>query len=357
MTSRQRPRSRRRYALLAALTLCVSGGATLLVLIGIDLGLHRKYERTASVNIRGYRGPLVSRKQPAETRVAVFGGSTAFGYGPDWDGSFPYLLERRLSAHAGPQGGSFVVVNLAYNNDAAYSFRFTMEDYESLDYDIAILYEGYNDLGDEPRLQVFRRQSAVFRLTGYLPIFPLIFREKALALLYGGDIRRGYEGNPTVFRPTLASRGTSAALEAAAAVAETLEQQLGRLSPGRAADPIVPSAAACTDRWRHYCGAVYDAIRWARARGIGVLVGTQPHISDRHVDQQQALALLAGHFADDPGVVHVNLGGAVNLQDRSLAYDGMHLTPAGNAVIAEGFVEPVLKMALALDRRRPEDRE
>ena len=103
--------------------------ACLVVLLAADIYLHHKYERTASVNVWGYRGPTVGPKQPLETRIAVFGGSTAFGYGPDWDGSFPYLMEQRLNALTS-RPGRFVVVNLGYNNDGAFAFRPTMEDYE-----------------------------------------------------------------------------------------------------------------------------------------------------------------------------------------------------------------------------------
>ena len=42
-------------------------------------------------------------------------------------------------------------MNLGYNNEGAYSFRATLEDYAWLDYDLALLYEGYNDMmADEP---------------------------------------------------------------------------------------------------------------------------------------------------------------------------------------------------------------
>ena len=83
----------------------------------------------------------------------------------------------------------FTVINLAYNNEGAYSFKPTLDDYRSLDYDLALLYEGYNDLlaSVRPNVAVFRHDSPVFRLTGYLPIFPIIFKEKAAAMLNGGD--------------------------------------------------------------------------------------------------------------------------------------------------------------------------
>ena len=51
-------------------------------------------------------------------------------------------------------------MNLAYNNEGAYSFRFTLGDYLYLDYDLAILYEGYNDLmGDDREPELFSVQA------------------------------------------------------------------------------------------------------------------------------------------------------------------------------------------------------
>ena len=337
--------SRRRYIVFALITVSLTLLASLIVLLVADIYLHRKYERTASVNIWGYRGPTVGSKQPSETRIGVLGGSTAFGYGPDWDGSFPYLLEQRLKAHTS-RPGPFVVLNLAYNNDGAFAFRPTLEDYEYLGLDIAILYEGYNDLGDATNRRVYRRDSAVFQLTGYMPILPLILREKALAILYAGDIARGYGSEKTVFRPSLTARAASGTLSAVAETAETLERQLGRLTADAARDQHPAPDESCGDRWKDYCGSVSDAVEWARRRGIGVIVCTQPYISDRHVAQQRALtASLTARMAADPAVVHVNLGDAVDLSVERLAYDGMHLTAEGNAIIADALVEPVLKLA------------
>ena len=85
-----------------------------------------------------------------------------------------------------PANNRFTVVNLGYNNEGAYSFTFTLNDYLSLRYDLAVLYEGYNDLMADPRapnFSVFRHDSPVFRLTGYLPIFPIVFKEKAAAMM------------------------------------------------------------------------------------------------------------------------------------------------------------------------------
>jgi len=350
---RSRLLPRRRYILFAATTVAVSATAALLALLAVDVYLHNKYERMASVNIWGYRGPTVGNKRPDETRVVVLGGSSAFGYGPQWDGAFPYLLEQRLR-DAGH--GSYSVVNLAYNNESAYSFRYTLEDYEYLDFDIAILYEGYNDLSEIRQYQVFRRQSAIFRLTGYLPIAPMILREKAYVMLYG-DISQGYKKQlqgdlQTTFRPGLATKVTGNALAAAAATVASLERQLGRLTKDPAAALSVTPTDGCSYRWSHYCGAMFDAITWARRHDKGVLVGTQPYVSDAHIDQQNALmGLLEQRFGQDVLVRHVNLGRAINMGDQTIAYDGMHLAVAGNQIIADGFVQPVLEMTRQLAAR------
>src|SRR5205807_353731 len=111
-----------------------------------------------------------------------------------------------------------------------------------LGYDAAILYEGYNDLGrrdlpeavpsrDAVNDLLWRRQSPVFRATGYLPVLPLVFREKAMALMAGGDLDAAYRGRAT-FKPGLSARATAAVLQSAAAVAEAVGKQVGRLTEG-----------------------------------------------------------------------------------------------------------------------------
>src|SRR5436190_2563525 len=183
------------------------------VLLAIDIYLHGRYQKSAGYNVWGYRGPSVGRKKPGEYRVVMSGGSSAFGYGSNWDEAIPAQLQRMLNTSgAKPEVN---VVNLGYNNEGAYSFKFTLDDYLWLDYDAAILYEGYNDImNDEaqPNMQVFRHQSPVYRATGYLPIFPIIFREKAASLLTGGGAGSAYDSAKTVFKPGMAAKSAAAAL-------------------------------------------------------------------------------------------------------------------------------------------------
>jgi lysophospholipase L1-like esterase len=344
--------STRKRILFAAIAVTLTFMLGLLVLLGTDIYLHGKYQRSAGVNVWGYRGPVAGRKSPGEFRIAVFGGSTAFGYGVKWEESFPAVLERRLDA---AKPGGYSVVNLGYNNEGAYSFTFTMKDYAYLHYDMALLYEGYNDLmGDpsRPNLSVFRHESPIFRATGYLPIFPIVFKEKAAMMLYGGDVGALYrDQEKTVFRPGLAARTSAEALNVAAKVGQSLERQLGRVTAEPPRHIVDPAATGCKYPWQEYCRSILEAVNYSLANGTPVLVATQPYeagagLRERHVEQQAEMAaMLARRFGGDARVAYVNLGGVIEVSDPTLSFDRMHLTAAGNAKLASALVAPVMSMA------------
>ena len=189
-----RPRQKRIWSAVGAVALGLA--LPVCALLATDIYLHHRFERGVLFNVWGYRGPTVGRKRAVEYRVAVLGGSAAYGFGVTWDESMPAQLERKLIE----RDPRFRVVNLAYNNEGAYSFTYTLQDYAYLKSDLIVLYEGYNDLMGDPdphsphdaaNRSVFRHESPIFRLTGYLPVFPIIFREKASILLYG-DTRAAY---------------------------------------------------------------------------------------------------------------------------------------------------------------------
>ena len=349
-------RSARKRFLFAISAIALGLALPVAALLTIDVYLHHKFERGLLFNVWGYRGPVAGRKQRSEYRVAVLGGSAAYGFGVGWDESMPALLEQQLAGHR----RGFRVVNLAYNNEGAYSFLFTLKDYAFLQADLVVLYEGYNDLmgdpddpSDRPNRSVFRHESPVFRLTGYLPVFPIIFREKASVLLHG-DTRAAYSlthgSTKTIFRPGLATRTTAEILRSAADVGEALERQLGRLS--LEPQPITqPSASGCHYPWAVYCHSMYVAAAWALDHHQQVLVVTQPYelgpqLHARHADQQRAVAtMVQQRFPRDVRVRYVNLGEVVDLSDPTLSFDRMHLTAVGNGRIARALLEPVVQMA------------
>jgi hypothetical protein len=342
----------------AAFSLLAVGLALMVPTVGLlatDVYLHRKYQRSAGFNIWGYRGPVVRSKARDEFRVAFLGGSTAFGYGVNWDESIPALLERRLRERAAG-ARPFSVVNLAYNNEGAYSFTFTLRDYAYLDYDLVCLYEGYNDVMGDPRrpnLSVFRHESPIFRLTGYLPIFPIIFKEKAAAMLSGGDAGSFYrEQSRTVFRPSLATKSTAEVLNAAAEVGESLERQLGKVTTEAPRGIADADTTGCKYPWGQYCRSMFNAVQIVVGSGKQVLVITQPYelgeaLRARHIEQQREMAaMLQRRFGGDRRVGYLDLGDVVDLGDPRLSFDRMHLTAAGNRRMAERLVDAVLARAI-----------
>ena len=341
--------SRRRRWTFVALALIVSVVMPLAALLAADAFLHTRFQRTGGVNIWGYRGPIVHRKQTGERRAVVLGGSAAFGYGVAWTEAIPARLESKIRA----AGERVSVVNLAYNNEGAYSFRFTLDDYLYLDYDLAILYEGYNDLMGDPRgpnLSVFRHESPVFRLTGYLPIFPLIFREKAASLLYRGDIQQMYDeartGKKVVFDASIADRAKAGALNATAAVGDAIERQLGRMSPVPSPSIASPNASGCAYPWAEYCQSVLTAVEFGLNHDKRLLVVSQPHLVGksraRHEQQQQTMeSALRRRYGADPRVAYFNVGDVVDLTDPAQSFDRMHLTALGNERVASALAQPV----------------
>ena len=87
-----------RRKIVFGLVACVGLMALLLgVALGLDVYVHRRVQYDAGVNVWGYRGDVIGRKRPNETRIIVLGGSTAFGYGLRWNQSWPYYLESKLA--------------------------------------------------------------------------------------------------------------------------------------------------------------------------------------------------------------------------------------------------------------------
>jgi hypothetical protein len=336
----------------------LAAAGPLTALLAVDVYLHGRFAKSGGFNIWVYRGPLVPSKKAGEYRVVFMGGSTAYGYGVSWDEAIPAVLERDLATRAAGSGQTFRVVNLGYNNEGAYAFKYTLDDYLWLKYDLACLYEGMNDLmGDPngPNLSVFRHDSPIFRLTGYVPIFPVIFREKSAAMLHGGDAGAAYpisyRGDKTVFHPSLATRTGAGLLDAAATVGQSLERQVGRIAREPRRQIIDAGSTGCKFPWQEYCRSVQEAVAFALEHRKQVLVITQPYgvgtaYRARHMDQQsEMVGMLRRRFGAEPRVLYANLGEAVDLFDVLLSFDRMHLTPEGNRRAAAQLVTPVLEMA------------
>jgi hypothetical protein len=209
------PLSRRRKVLFGLAAVALASGVMIIGLVAADIYVHWRTQNVAGVNVWGYRGAPVGAKGHGEVRVAMVGGSTVYGWGLPSHESIASFLEQRLNASA--SGRRFSVVNLGAPGQGAFGFVTDLADFEDLDYDIVCLYEGYNDLGPmtirgRDNYLLWRRESPVFRWTGYYPILPIVLREKADLLTGEGTVKEG----GVRFRPGLGSRVAGGAMRAVA---------------------------------------------------------------------------------------------------------------------------------------------
>ena len=290
------------------------------LLWGADLYLHHKH----GVSIWGYRGPTLGRKHSGEKRVAVLGGSTTWGFGLRAGQDFPAQLQRMLKS----EGHTINIINLGFNSEGAYSFTQTLADYDYLDFDLVVFYSGYNDL-DGPNLYNFRHRTPIFAATGYLPLLPSLTVDK----LTVWKRRLMNENEKVIFAPPhLDQKDTSA-----------VRDKLQELSAA-SADLKSPSSF-CSPQNQFYCERISVAAAAALAKGRKVLIVGEPYMIDQHVAQQHELArMISARFGSEPRVQYLDLGRAVDLQDPSLCWDGMHLSEEGNRRIAAALSQPVLEM-------------
>ena len=318
---------RKKRILFKLLATLISSSVCMLVLVGADLYLHYKH----GINLRGYRGPSVGRKLAGEKRVAILGGSTTWGFGLKAGQDFPAQLQRMLAQRIDvSRPGPVNVLNLGFNNEGAYSFKFTLQDYAYPQPDIVVLYSGYNDVKEDENRIIFRHRSPVFLWTGFLPLLPSLTMDKLTAWkreLSGSDDR-------TVFEPPDVKKIKNG---------DELRRQVGSLTQNGASTPS--TTATCAPEWKFYCEQISETVSAAVKEGKRVLVVTEPYLSDKHVEQQRALeGMISARFADNPNVHYLNLGTAVDLRDPSLCWDGMHLTQEGNRRIAAALIQPVREL-------------
>jgi lysophospholipase L1-like esterase len=318
-------RALRRLLVLELVTFALVG------IVIVDLHLHRRFEEVAGVNVRGYRGALQPYRAPTERRLLLVGDSTAFGYGVAWTESFAEYLAKRLTVerNRSVRRGVVRIINAAWLSDGAYALRYAVRDFARLAPDIVLVDAGYDALceGCAGGRHVWRRESAVFRATGYMPMLPLYLREKELLLAHGSS----------------PGRRAAARVYAVAALAVSAAD---RTTVPPLAD--VRGDGACGPRWSDYCDSIHGTVADALQHAKGVIVMTPPYVSDVHHDQQRAMAaMLEREFGADPRVVYLNQGHAVALSDPARTFDGVHLTALGNQELAESLVSPVGRL---LDR-------
>ena len=293
--------TRRTVAWLLALEVTL---LALTLVVALDMEVHRNVEQRQGTNTWGYRG--MSRfTLSGRARVAVLGGSAAYGFNVEWANTFPFYLERRLNQlrRAKYPGFFTEVVNLSAMGDGAASYVTTLQDYAYLKPTAVLVYDGFAAATANDSAST-RHDSFVFRRAGYLPILTDVASGR----------RRWTEG----------------------AVVDALL---------RDDPPGAPGDVTCGGGSRTWCAAMLDTVAWSVEHGLPVMVVTPPYISRRHEAQQRSLAeAIQARFAADRRVRYVNVGRQVDVHDPTQSFDGAHLTARGNEIVAENLVDHVFDL-------------
>lgn len=166
-----------------AFAVVVQAVLTLIVgLIVLDMRAHNRVERLGGVNVWGYRGLELGRKQQREVRIVVFGGDLAFGWGVSANETMANYVAQLVSLEVNQRGRRprlITPIVAAARGMAPTDYAGWIRRDRDLLPDIICL------VPDEPgrRLDTERflpdRHSRIFAATGYSPILPLVLREKA----------------------------------------------------------------------------------------------------------------------------------------------------------------------------------
>jgi len=314
----------------------------IVLFVAVDLYYHEKYLTIAGYNHKGYKGKAVGRKQKDEIRIAVIGGSVAYGYGISYKDALPAQMENYLEQYTDRK---VTVINLAYNVEGAYAFYYNLEDFYYLDYDYVLFYSGYLDLSPGRRV-VERRSNPIFRLFGYMPIVPLITREKVILLRTDGKLDDAYRGKKVVFTPKVRDKVAIAVLENVLNTYEKAEAKIGELKKVKKLDFDVERLKE--DEWAWYKHFMKKAVDFALEKDKKVIVVSPPFINEHHKSQQEALQAILPEE-----VLYVNMGKSMSMNDTELFYDGIHMSQKGSRIMGRLLGDKIKSFVLEPNRPEP----
>lgn len=151
------------------------------LIIFLDIKIGEKMNLNyAGYNYKGYRGYIKEQKKKNYQRIVTLGGSTTFGYGTNFLESWPYQLEENLKKN----NFKYDVVNLGIQSNRIKGIYLDLLHYDYLNYDLAIIYSGYNDCFYKGKIDYLsRHDNFFFRNFNYLPIIQIYIVEKLVLTL------------------------------------------------------------------------------------------------------------------------------------------------------------------------------
>lgn len=199
-----------------------------LLTVALDQYAHKRVERLGGVNSRGYRGTVVRARAEREARIAVVGGDFAFGWGMAEAETTAGYLRTMLATALNKSGEAATVVtsiNLGAHGLPAEDYPARIEQFGDLAPDVWCVYVDLEDSHAGSVMPPF--DSGVTRLTGYVPMLPIVIEEKGLTTLGRGlkaidrTLYGLVEGGPTEKAPERRLPAIERAIDLALAPATT----------------------------------------------------------------------------------------------------------------------------------------
>jgi hypothetical protein len=278
-----------------------------LLVVALDVAMHHKFEKLGGMNMWGYRGPVMPHRQPNELRIAVAGGSFAFGWGVAAHETFTNFVRQFVAPVVDEPGRPAVVVtavNLAARGVPASAYADRIRHFRYLQPDVICVVADPPPAVERRAIRGMPQRSRLYAATGYEPILPLVFAEKA-------EVARG------VVVPSL--------LRSTAAVLDAIDTRDAGAPPADDGD---------------YIGAVLSAAQQARTVANGVVV-VAPPFGPPHTTLGAAVAQ---RFGDDPRVRFVDLAASPEITDPAVWLDPVDLSVAGHERAARPIASAVIDL-------------
>ena len=308
-------------------TICLIISIILLIFLDRIVGnkLNNLYQ---GWNHKGYRGLVKEPKKIDHKRIAFFGGSVAGGYGLNYRDSMSYILEQKLF------NKKFDTVNLALSGHATHGILNAVKDYNYLDYDIAIIHNGYNDCTLKGYNFTSRNNNPIYKYFKYYPILQLYIPEKTQLLLNKDDpnaLDNYYKKKQKRKELKNLNNPTSNELVGSSLCKTIFDKKI----------KIAFNRSEFVDHLNSFSLANYEKIlEFLTKNNKQIIVIIQPKYGADPLQeiQSQLIIKLVKKYKN---VKLLNLSDKINLNDPKISFDQIHNTRLGNELTVQ-FLLPLI---------------
>ena len=274
-------------------------------------------------NHKGYRGIVKKAKPKNYKRIAMFGGSVIGGYGVNYRDAIPFLLENKFS------NKNIDVVNLGMNGNGIYGINKDVKSYLYLDYDIAVIHNGYNDCTIKRfNKSNTRNSSFFFRNFNYLPIIDTYVQEKLYLILNSNNKKENHEIISEYYEKKAIKTKHIRPLMCFDNVNNNISDDEIKIFKKHLQSFYVPKYT--------------DTLNFLEKKNIMTIVIIQPSYNDiRQKIQSDILREISKKFET---VYLLDLSNKIDILDIKISYDKMHNTKLGNQITTDFIYKKIITL-------------